>query len=235
MLPSTTINSNTCKAAGHGGGIDVNGSTATITKCNIKGNRAGYDGGGIYNTSGTVTVTNSVITGNTADQQAANSDGGGIYSAVDTTNIYNSTIAGNYATGTGGGLKVVSGTTTVRNSIIHSNTSGGVGPNISGLPTVTYTDVQGGFAGSGNIDATPQFINLQQASSGSPTTAGNYHICYAFGVPDAACTALSPCIDTASVTNAPADDIDGNSRPTDIAGIGDGVDDYDMGADEYVP
>jgi predicted outer membrane repeat protein len=230
----TTINYNTGNSAGSGGGIYDSGSTANVTKCNIKGNRVGTDGGGIYNTSGTMTVTSSVITGNTADQQTTNSDGGGIF-AGGTTYIYSSTIAGNYATGTGGGLKVTSGTT-VTNSIIHSNTSGGAGPNISGSPTVTYTDVQGGFAGAGNIDATPQFINLQQASSGSPTTLGNYHLCNAFGDPDVACTASSPCIDTASATNAPADDIDGQARPYDVAGKGiEGANAYDMGADEYVP
>ncbi len=241
-ITGTNIANNTCVSGGNGGGIYSAGTSLSVTKANIKGNRGGYDGGGIYTNSTNATITNCVITGNTTDQQTTNSDGGGIYVAGGTVNIYNSTIAGNYASGTntggGGGLRVNAGTVTVRNSIIHSNTAGN-NPQLSGAPTTTYTDIQGGCAAcldkTGNIDAMPQFITLVQAGNGTPTIAGNYHLCYANGVPDAACTTLSPCIDTASSANAPADDIDGNARPTDISGIGDGVDDYDMGADEYVP
>jgi predicted CXXCH cytochrome family protein len=237
----TTINSNTDAAGGNGGGIYAAGSTLTINKANIKGNRGGYDGGGIYTNTTNVNITNSMITGNTTDQQTTNSDGGGIYVAGGTVNIYNSTIAGNYASGAfsggGGGLRVNGGTVTVRNSIIHSNTAGN-NPQVSGAPTTTYTDIQGGCTScldkTGNIDSDPRFINFQQASSGNPTTAGNFHICNGVGDP-AGCTASSSCIDTASSTNAPADDIDGNARPYDVSGIGDGIADYDMGADEYAP
>ncbi|NUN96028.1 MAG: hypothetical protein HUU16_07620, partial [Candidatus Omnitrophica bacterium] len=44
----------------------------------------------------------------------------------------------------------------------------------------------------------------------------------------------SPCIDTAG-TSGPSDDLDGNPRPADVAGLGrDGTgDEYDMGAYEF--
>ena len=50
------------------------------------------------------------------------------------------------------GLVVRSGTVTVQNSILWGNTR-----SIVGLPTVTHSDVQGGFAGSGNQNRNPAF------------------------------------------------------------------------------
>ena len=38
-----------------------------------------------------------------------------------------------------------------------------------------------------------------------------------------------------SATNASVDNFDGDARPIDVLGKGDGVDDYDMGSDEFIP
>ncbi|MDH4231821.1 MAG: CSLREA domain-containing protein, partial [Nitrospirota bacterium] len=185
----------------------------------IQGNRAG-SGGGIYN-SGTSNIINSVISGNSADRSSV--DGGGV--AGSNYNLINSTVAGNYAARYGGGISAGSGVT-IANSVLWGNTAGTSSPQINGTPTVSYSDVgQTGYPSGTNINADPRFVNLQQATSGYPTTAGNYHLCYASGVPDAACTALSPCIDSASASNAPSDDIDRQPRP-----LGSG---YEMGADEF--
>ena len=233
----TTFSGNTATST-YGGGIYTS-STVNLTKSVVSGNRTNQRGGGLYVAGGTTTLTNCNVTGNTADGQAY-STGGGIHDQAGIVLIYNSTFAGNYATASGGGFYATSTNDVVRNSIFWGNTAGSNAQINSGWPTTTNTDIQGGCAScvdkTGNIDVNPQFINLQQAESGAPTTAGNYHLCYASGVPDAACTALSPCIDTGNTySEVPTDDIDGNSRPTDIGGIGDGTDDYDMGADEYVP
>ncbi|MEW6486223.1 MAG: right-handed parallel beta-helix repeat-containing protein, partial [Pseudomonadota bacterium] len=232
----TTINSNRAIST-YGGGI-YNSSTVSLTKVVISGNRTNQRGGGIYAAGGPVTLTNCLVTGNTADGQGY-STGGGMHDAGGAVSIYNSTFAGNYATSSGGGFYATSTDDVVRNSIFWGNTAGSNAQINNGWPTTTYTDIQNGCAScadkTGNIDADPQFINLQIATSGNPTTAGNFHLCNGVGDPDAACTAASPCIDTASVTNAPADDIEGNTRPYDVSGKGDGVDDYDMGADEYMP
>jgi hypothetical protein len=69
---------------------------------------------------------------------------------------------------------------------------------------LTYSDIQGGWPGEGNIDADPLFVG-----------GGDYHL-----------AAGSPCINTGTGAGAPADDLDGDPRPQ---GVG-----YDMGADEYV-
>jgi hypothetical protein len=69
--------------------------------------------------------------------------------------------------------------------------------------TITYSDVQGGWVGTCNINADPLFVG-----------GGDYHL-----------TAGSPCIDTGTSVGAPTSDLDGNPRPY---GAG-----YDMGAYEY--
>lgn len=219
-----------------GGGIyDVNSGTDLIlSKMYIQGNKVTQHGGGIYLVSGsTATITSSIITGN--DAGTSNWEmGGGIYTNG-TLTVNNSTIAGNYG-GKGGGIYVAGGSTTVTNSIIWGNTAGDGSNGISGSAAVTYTDIQGGHAGTGNINSNPLFVNLQQATSGNATTAGNFHICYASGSPAGCTTGPSPCIDAADVTNAPADDVDGQGRPYDVTGVGiEGANAYDIGADEYQP
>jgi hypothetical protein len=69
--------------------------------------------------------------------------------------------------------------------------------------TITYSDIQGGWTGTGNIDADPQFI----------------------GGDDYRLLVSSPCIDAGTALGAPMNDRDDNPRPAGGA--------YDMGAYEY--
>ena len=90
-----------------------------------------------------------------------------------------------------------------------------VGGELSGTPNVTYSDIQGGFAGPGNINADPQFIDA---------AGGDYHL-----------QNTSPCIDAANGTAATLSDFDGNGRVDVIAitNTGIGTPAYtDMGAYE---
>jgi uncharacterized repeat protein (TIGR01451 family) len=70
---------------------------------------------------------------------------------------------------------------------------------------ITYTDIQGGYAGTGNISLEPMFISAAE---------GNYQL-----------LGGSPCIDTASFEGASSPDLAGKSRPR---GFGN-----DMGAYEF--
>jgi hypothetical protein len=78
---------------------------------------------------------------------------------------------------------------------------------------VTYSNVQDGFPGEGNIDLDPQFVDPL-----------NCDLCL---------STSSPCID-AGTTTGPVTDILGKSRPVDVPGVGrEGPGAYDMGAYEF--
>jgi hypothetical protein len=66
-------------------------------------------------------------------------------------------------TGLGGGILAFGGTLNVGNSIIRDNVANGVADNIFdlglGTLTVAYSDVEGSYAGAGNFDLDPKFLN----------------------------------------------------------------------------
>ena len=112
-------------------------------------------GGGIYMNDGGLTATNAIIGCNTSTAGGGTafnmSQGSGVYVNAGTTTIENTTVARNNVEG----LRAVSGDVTVLNSILYFNNSDGV--QIVGTVTATYSDVQGGFTGLGNIDFNPVF------------------------------------------------------------------------------
>jgi hypothetical protein len=126
-----------------------------------------------------------------------------IYSQYVTHEVTNCTIVNN----AGYGLFEVgmpsSGGLVVLNSIIWGNLDGAIYN--EGAITVTYSNIQEGYAGQGNISLPPLFVG-----------DGDYHL-----------TADSPSIDKGTSAGAPNIDIDGDPRPQ-LTG-------YDMGADEFIP
>ena len=198
-ITNCTIAGNT---AGYGGGIYCVYSTPPITRCTITGNAASYDGGGIYLDTSPPPIINCTIAGNTADY------GGGIYCVYSSSPpITNCTIAGNTATYDGGGIYYsYTSSPNVKNTILWGDTAGsGMEISLYGgtTITVTYSDIQGNWTGTGNINALPLFLGN-----------GNYHL-----------KTISPCINKATSSGAPSNDIDGDARPQ---GAG-----YDIGSDEY--
>jgi len=98
-----------------------------------------------------------------------------------------------------------SGHLTVTNSILWNNAlSLQSDPPCPTCFTVTYSDIQGGWTGVGNIDADPLFVDAVQ---------GNYHL-----------KSISPAIDAGTTMGAPVADLEGT--PRDVA--------PDMGAYEWV-
>lgn len=194
---------------GQGGGICCRGGTPVISNCIMSNNStAPYGkGGGIYSWRSSPEIRNCLIIDN-----ASNGYGGGIYCDGKTPFINLCTIVGNSALYMGGGI-CASGTDSasgVENSIIWGNTAP-AGPGIklrnTSYPTVSYSDVQGGFSGQGNFNSDPCF---------SDPTGGNYHL-----------LADSPCINSGDPCYVPSPnekDIDGEDRV--IAGR------VDVGIDE---
>ena len=108
------------------------------------------DGGGINCFYSSPTIMNCRITLNTANT------GGGIRCLASSPIISNCTITGNRADYDGGAIYCQSSFPTFLNCILWNDSPEEVFVD-SGNPIITYSDVQGGWEGEGNIDEDPLF------------------------------------------------------------------------------
>ncbi|MCK4339139.1 MAG: T9SS type A sorting domain-containing protein [Candidatus Cloacimonetes bacterium] len=188
-----TQNSNTAGYLNGGAGIYCSHySVPNVINVIIYNNIAAGDGGGIFCDYASPKIVNSFIIGNNATD-----DGGAIYCNFHSSpKIINCTISGNSASSYGGGIYCQTNSNpTVINCILWNNSPDAI--HIQGSnPTVTYSDILGGWTGEGNIDEDPFFAD---------TTNGDYHL-----------TENSPCIDAGNPDttglNLPPFDLDGNPR-----------------------
>jgi len=184
-----------------GGGLvnvgDAGTGTVSVSRCAIQANTRNQ-GGGIVSESATTLVRNSVVAGN-----SASGEGGAVYASAGSVTLGNCTIVGN-TSGTGaGGIYSSGAAVDSSNSILWGN----AGSQVQGSATVTYCDVQGGYAGIGNITGDPAFAD---------PVSGDYHL-----------RRTSPCINRGNPAFVPAageTDIDGQPRVQKRF--------VDMGADE---
>jgi hypothetical protein len=138
---------------GYGGAID---GADLVMNCILTGNSSascgyGDGGGGIFYANA---VINCVLVANTCW------DGAGIY---DAGVVINSTFVGNgWAGSDGGGIKFADA---IINCIFRGNTA----DQIYDCPNVTYSNVEGGWPGMGNIDADPLFDADYHLTPGSPS------------------------------------------------------------------
>jgi hypothetical protein len=212
VITDSEISANSSNSAA--GGASLNFSYPTITNCIISDNSSTNYGGGFYSSSSYPDISNSVITGNSANL------GGGIYQPSGYSTITNCTFSENTAnSGNAGGIQCYNASTNsqVSNTILWSNSPTEITVTNGASITVTYSDIQNGYTGTGNIDSDPLFV--------SPTS-GNYSL-----------SSTSPCIDAAnSDSPAPSTDKDNNERVDNpfITNTGTGAngDYYDMGAFE---
>jgi len=134
---------------------------------------------GIYTANNTtITVVNSVIAGNTA----TTGFGGGAGFSVSTPTLINVTMVNNTAAQSGGAAWFFQSTSSVKNSICWTNQPDVFSVN-AGTFQCTYSDVFGGYTGTGNINVNPAFVGsgdhpfaLQDTSrcrnAGNPDTTG---------------------------------------------------------------
>ena len=111
-------------------------------------------GGAVYLASGELLLGNSLLAENTLFN-ARNGDyrGSGLYVAGGQATLVNSTLASHDREA----LYQDGGQVEVLNSILFFNNAGGAQIAGSVLPTVTYSDIQNGFPGEGNISLNPIF------------------------------------------------------------------------------
>ena len=196
-LTKCTISSNTATI---GGGIyNYNYASSGVintTNCTVSGNSA-IQGGGIYSGNGTITAINCIISGNTAQ----NSGGGILIFGGDIATLTNCTISNNTAP-YGGGIENGGNrgfsydSIYLSNCIVYSDFNNEIiddstAPFFS--TNATYCDIQGGYPGTGNINADPLFANA---------VGGDFHL-----------QSGSPCLGAGAATGAPTTDKDGHTRP----------------------
>ncbi|MHC4460087.1 MAG: right-handed parallel beta-helix repeat-containing protein [Planctomycetota bacterium] len=242
-------------SAGFGGGMfNDDYSSPTVTNCTFSGNSANNSGGGMYNLAySSPTLTNCTFSGNSANQgggmynwtssptltncsfisNSANDNGGAMLNHNGSSpTVANCTFSGNSAGSKGGGMyNDFSSNPTVTNCIFWGD-SAPTGPEISNSgssPTVSYSDIAGGYGGTGNIDEDPLFVDADGADNIVGTEDDNLRL-----------LAGSPCIDAGDNTAVPSGvttDLDGNPRFVDhpvITDTGNGTPPIvDMGAYEY--
>ena len=208
-LKNSVISNNTANLenlAWEGGGIHIDGGTALMTECIIKGNTARY-GGGIYlSSSGNNALINSVVSGNTANNQG---NGGAIYFAAAYLNVVNSTIVSNTVSEDGSSIRnavwmASNSSMSFSNSILYNSGIGEIGNDnltydgtgaFDYVASISYSIVEGwNVSSNGIINSNPIFMDLAN---------GDYRL-----------SNYSPAIGTGTGNGAPRNDLNGDIRPS---------------------
>ena len=177
-----------------GGGMFINFSSLILSNCSFAGNTSSNTGGGIFTYSST-TLVNCSFVSNTSQM------GGGMYNGSASI-LTNCTFTGNVAP-SGGGIYNSSNSLILTNSILWNNGASAI-YNGSSTPVITYCDIEGGYAGTGNINADPCFVRSPWSGmDGVWGTADDDYGDFRLG-------SSSPCIN-AGLNSA-------NTLPADLAG-----------------
>jgi len=154
-----------------------------VTAGNANGSSYHRNGGGMYSTSSYSTLKDCTFSGNSASVF-----GGGIYNDNGSPTFINCTISRNTAAW-GGGIGSTTGSATLINCIVRANAA----DEIFGSATASYSNVEGGIAGEGNIDVDPLFADPENGDFHVKSEAGRWDPSSQTWVKDAV---TSPCVDT---------------------------------------
>lgn len=171
-------------------GISCSSASPLITKCAITGNH----GAGIKLTEGSnPTISNSTITDNKGAGIETWPYKSGSLTIFNYPTIINCTIIGNLRYGISGGIP------TITNSIIYYNGSQVNGVQIENdITTATYSNIQGGWPGEGNINTDPLLADKYNGDYHLKSEIGRYDpTTRAWGADDI----TSPCIDAGNPTS----------------------------------
>ncbi|MBF4519046.1 BspA family leucine-rich repeat surface protein [Flavobacterium sp. ANB] len=191
-------------------------SSPTIERCSFIGNSSSFNSGAMNNhgDSGICSpiITNCIFSGNDAINNGGAMVNTGTNGGSSIPVITNCSFSGNKAGVVGGVIRNNTANPVIKNSIIWGNSS--IFNNNGGSTTATYSIIEGGYAGTGNINLNPLFVT-QPAFASAPITTGNLHL-----------ASSSPAINAGTNIGAPNIDFDGATRP--LEGI------VDIGAYETV-
>jgi predicted outer membrane repeat protein len=141
----------------HGGGLLARGTSPSVINCVFTGNKANRAGGAIFfeNSSAESIINNTVIENNTATEF-----GGAIFNRNTTALLTNNTIVNNRAQTNGSAIYNENPSSSIiQNTIVWGNTGGVTIFNQTGAAaSVHYSLIQGGFAGTANVDQDPLFV-----------------------------------------------------------------------------
>lgn len=208
-------------AADTGGAIFINLGSARIEDCRFTGNASNGSGGGVYTLGPGDEVageTSPFIVNSIFHRNRAVDFGAGIFNNQSSPVVVNSTFHDNLATEAGGAIGNFQARPVIVNSIVWTNGLNAIN-NIDSVIDITFSIVENGAPGLGNIDADPLLTDPAQ---------GDFRL-----------TTRSPAVDAGRDVGGAAfgnvtDDITGKPRGIDsvITERGDGSD-YDMGAHEF--
>lgn len=232
---------NTNSAGNAGGGMYTHAGKPVITNCEFNGNSAGVSGGAMSLSNNSPTITYCDFVDNSAH------NGGGIYNSENSPKLANCTFIGNSAGNAGGGMyndyyggALVDNCTFIGNSggdggggvynrnntvlkscILWGNTSPGRAQILNSggsTATISYSNIQGGYPGTGNIDADPLFIDLAGPDDILGTADDDLHLSW-----------HSPCINAGNPSGDYTGQVDLDNQPRVTYGR------VDMGTDEVFP
>jgi|GEM_PF-1381463 len=184
-LTNCTFTSNAATSTTHGGGAlyNANSATAALSGCLFLDNSAGFSGGAMVSTAGaTATMIGCTFVGNVA----RSGNGGAVEYSAASGSLTNCVFTGNSAVGAGGAIDNVDFLGSLTNCTFTANATAGAGgaienadssPNLSNcifwadvetsggeidgdllsIPVVSFSDVQGGYIGAGNLNVDPGF------------------------------------------------------------------------------
>jgi len=157
VIEHNIISGNTALGAdAPGGGISCFWSNPTISYNTISGNTAGYFGGGIFCYEASPSISYNTISGNSANSNF----GGGIYCQSNPSPLIDHNTVTQNSAPYGGGIICWDSNPTITSTVFWGDVTN-VEIYLYGTssPVITYSDIQGGWAGDGNIDCDPQFCD----------------------------------------------------------------------------
>jgi len=207
VLIDCTLKENT---AVFGGALACLGGAASLGNSTISGNHALLLGGGAYMQDGNLDLVNALIVGNSAGLAEAVGSSA-IYTLNGSLSLQDCTVADNVGS-QGQAIagfvwgSPVTDTIQVTHSILYNGGSE-ISVNDASIVTVAYSDIQGGWTGTGNLNVDPKFVDPGQFSIEGEWIDGDYRL-----------QSASPCINKGNQAWLPTDvldlDRDGNTGET---------------------